>query len=139
MINKSDKEYPRVAVAAIIVKNCKVLVGKRTSGYGSGTWALPGGKLEFGESLEECVRRELREETGVEMKNISFGYVVDNITPEDNKHYVVIYMKGEYAGGDVRANEPDKIAEFQWSEWEHIPEPRFIPLENLFKTGYRPF
>ena len=138
-MTNGDKRYPGVGIGVIVVKDGRVLVGKRTSGTGNGTWALPGGKLEFGESWEECARRELKEEAGIEVKNLSFAHVLNDITPEyNNTHYITIYMQGEYAGGDVRANEPDKIAEFQWSEWENIPEPRFSPLKNLFKIDYRP-
>ncbi|MBI4085982.1 MAG: NUDIX domain-containing protein [Candidatus Liptonbacteria bacterium] len=139
-MNIEGKRYPGVGVAVIVLKEGKVLVGKRMSGTGNGTWCLPGGKLEFGESWEECARRELKEETGLEVENLSFAYVTNDITPEyNNTHYITIFMKGEYAGGEVSVNEPDKIAEFQWSEWESIPEPRFIPLANLFKAGYKPF
>ena len=134
-----SKRYPKVGVAVIVLKDDRILIGKRMSGVGKGTWALPGGKLEFGESWEECAKRELKEETGIEVKNLSFVYVTNDITPEyNNTHYITIFMKGEYASGEVSVNEPDKIAEFQWSEWENIPHPRFSHLENLFKTGYKP-
>ncbi len=133
-----DKRYPGVGVAVIVVKEGKVLVCKRGNTHGSGTWAVPGGKLEFGETWEECARREVQEEAAIKVKNLSFVYATNDIMPGDSKHYVTIYMIGEYAGGEVHANEPEKNNEFQWLEWENIPQPRFIPLENLFKAGYKP-
>ena len=61
----TDDKHPRVGVGAILVRNGKVLMGKRKNAHGEGSWALPGGHLEFGESLEECATRETYEETGI--------------------------------------------------------------------------
>ncbi|KAF6793786.1 Nudix hydrolase 1, partial [Colletotrichum musicola] len=57
-------DFPRVGVAAIIQrKDGRVVVGKRQSSHGAGTWQLPGGHLEFGESFFDCAARETLEET----------------------------------------------------------------------------
>jgi 8-oxo-dGTP diphosphatase len=61
-------ERPRVGIGVIILKNGRVLLGKRKSSHGTGTWHFPGGHLEFGESLEDCSRREVLEETGMKIK-----------------------------------------------------------------------
>src|SRR4030065_402019 len=71
------EEYkkPRVGVGVIILKDNKILLGKRHEDpekadsllHGEGTWTLPGGKLDFGEALEDCAFREANEETGIEI------------------------------------------------------------------------
>jgi 8-oxo-dGTP diphosphatase len=55
------EKRPAVGVAAIVTKNGKVLLGKRKGAHGEGSWAFPGGHLEFNESIEDCAKREVFE------------------------------------------------------------------------------
>jgi 8-oxo-dGTP diphosphatase len=50
-------DRPLIGVAVIVIKDDKILLGKRKNSHGAGTWALPGGHLEFGESIKDCARR----------------------------------------------------------------------------------
>jgi 8-oxo-dGTP diphosphatase len=59
---------PVPVTAAIIERDGRVLIGKRKAGHFTGRWEFPGGKVEEGEKPEECLRRELREELGVEAR-----------------------------------------------------------------------
>ena len=59
-----DTQAIRVGVGVIIVRDGNVLLGERAGSHGAGTWALPGGHLEFGETVADCARREVLEETG---------------------------------------------------------------------------
>ncbi len=69
---------PKVGVSVIIVKDGKVLMGKRKNAHGAGMWSFPGGHLEFNEEIEACVKREVREETGISIKNIrKLGFTND--------------------------------------------------------------
>ena len=65
-----EKNRPKVGVGVIVIKDGKILLGKRKGPHGGGFWAFPGGHLEFNESLEDCARREVLEETGISIKNI---------------------------------------------------------------------
>src|SRR3989339_718967 len=71
------KKMPKVGVAVIIIKNGKVLMHKRKNSHGDGTWSLPGGHLEFNESLEECAQRETFEETGMKIKKALYHHIYD--------------------------------------------------------------
>ena len=83
---------PKVGVGVIIIKGNKVLLGKRKNSHGEGSWCFPGGHLEFNESLENCAKREVLEETGVKIKNIRFETITNDIFKDEGKHYITIFM-----------------------------------------------
>ncbi|OEU63521.1 MAG: DNA mismatch repair protein MutT [Desulfobacterales bacterium S5133MH16] len=124
---------PLIGVAAIVIKDNKVLLGKRKNAHGAGTWAFPGGHLEFNESIEECAKREVFEETGIHIKNIRYGTFTNDIFREDQKHYVTLFVISEYDEGALELKEPEKCEKWEWFFWNELPEPRFLPLENLLK------
>ncbi|OGG40852.1 DNA mismatch repair protein MutT [Candidatus Kaiserbacteria bacterium GWA2_50_9] len=132
-------QRPRVGVGVIIKKDGKVLLGKRKGSHGEGSWAFPGGHLEFGETFEDCARRETLEETGIEITNIRPATFTNDIFKEEQKHYLTAYVTAEYSVGEVKAMEPEKCEEWKWFEWDKLPKPFFVPLNNLMKQGYSPF
>jgi 8-oxo-dGTP diphosphatase len=137
----NQNQQVRVGLGVCVVKDGKVLLGKRKNSHGDGSWCFPGGHLEFGESWEDCARRETREEAGVGIKNLRFGTATNDIFKKENKHYITIIMIADYASGEVKVCEPDKCECWGWFEWsrEKFPSPLFVPQENLFKQGFDPF
>lgn len=132
-----DIERPKVGLGVLIFKDKKVLLGKRKNAHGAGEYAFPGGHLEFMESFEDCARREVREETGIEIENIRFQYL-GNITSYGNKHYVQIMLMADWKEGDAKVLEPEKCEAWEWFDLESLPEPMFesckLSFESL-KTG----
>ena len=131
----------KVGMGVIIIKDDKVLLGKRkSSSHGDGYWHFPGGHLEFNEKLEDCARRETLEEAGIQIKNIRMGRIFTNdIFEKEGKHYITVYMVCESDFGEVKAMEPDKCEGWEWFEWNKLPRPLFIPLQNLMKQKFNPF
>lgn len=129
---------PKVGVAVIVIKDSKVLLGKRKGSHGEGSWAFPGGHLEFGESLEDCAMREVFEETGISIKDIRQGTFTNDIFETEGKHYITLLMAAKYDSGEVQLLEPEKCEKWDWFEWDKLPNPKFIPLENLLKQGFNP-
>jgi 8-oxo-dGTP diphosphatase len=130
----------RVGVGVLIVRDGRVLLGVRRGSHGAGTWAPPGGHLEFGESVEACARREAAEETGLALGAVSPGpYTVDAF-PEEGKHYVTLFAIAECAegAGEPRALEPERCAAWEWHDWRALPSPLFAPLASLVARGYLP-
>lgn len=68
----AGKKRPKVGIGVLVFKKGKALLAKRKGSHGRGEYAFPGGHLEFGESIEECAKRECREEAGIEIKNVRF-------------------------------------------------------------------
>ncbi len=134
-----EKQRPGVGVGVIVIKDGKVLLQRRTSSHGDGTWCFSGGHLEFNESIEDCAKREALEESGVTIKNLRFVNITNDIFKEEKKHYITIFMVSDWESGEAKIREPDKITGMGWFEWNDLPKPLFLPIQNLIKMGYNPF
>jgi 8-oxo-dGTP diphosphatase len=137
MKKTSRNQRPMVGVAVIVIKDGKVLLGKRISAHGSGTWQFPGGHLEFGESIEDCARREVMEETGLRIRRIRIGPYTNDYFEAEGKHYITLYMLADYDAGDVILNEPHKCERWEWVTWPPpIGKPLFLPIRNLLQQSF---
>lgn len=131
-----SRQRPAVGVAVIILRDGKVLLGQRKGAHGSGTWAFPGGHLEFGESLAACALREVAEETGLSISNIRPAAFTNDIFTAESKHYATLFVTARWVSGEATVLEPDKCSQWRWCQWEALPEPRFLSLENLLDQGF---
>lgn len=128
----------RVGVGVIVVRDGRVLLGERLGSHGAGSWALPGGHLEFGESVVSCADRELLEETGMQLSGVRQApYTVDHF-PAEGKHYVTLFVEALDVRGEPARLEPDKCAGWHWCNWDVLPQPLFRPLATLHATGFVP-
>jgi 8-oxo-dGTP diphosphatase len=100
------------------------LIGKRKGSHGAGTYALPGGHLEFGESPEECAIRELMEETGMKVTNIRFLTATNDLMEIENKHYITLLVVCERENADAQPQimEIDKCEGWAWVTWDTLLE-----------------
>jgi len=130
---------PKVGIGAMILKEGKVLLGKRKGSHGEGEYAFPGGHLEYMESFESCARRETAEECGINIKKIQFQFLA-NVTKYAPKHYVHIGLLAEWSDGEPKVLEPDKSESWEWYELDNLPQPLFEMCKmaiDSFKTGAR--
>ena len=119
-----EKVYPKIGVNVFVFKDGKLLMGKRIGKTGYGTWCLPGGHFEWGESLISAAKRELEEETGIISDNLEYIQLINE--PLDDTHYVHINFLAKNFKGEPRVTEPDKFAEWKWFGLDNLPEPIFI-------------
>lgn len=109
-------EPPVVGVGVAVVDEGRLLLVKRGREPGKGLWAIPGGKVEFGEPIRVAARREVAEETGLEVEVGEVVWVGEFL--EEDHHIVLIDFKGTVAGGEMRAaDDADDV--------------RFVPLDEV--------
>lgn len=126
---------PMIGLGVFVWKDGKFLVGKRVGAHGRGTWSIPGGHLEFGESLEEGAEREVIEETGLAIENISLLAVTNDIFESENKHSVTIWIRSDLKSGEPEIREPDKFVDLTWRTFQTLPSPLLEPCwTNLRKA-----
>jgi 8-oxo-dGTP diphosphatase len=132
-------QYPGVGIGVYVLRDGKVLMGLRKGHYQSGTWCAPGGKLEINEAFEDCARRETREECGVEIENVRFIGVTNDVDEPTGSHYITVAFAADWKSGDARLTEPDKFERWDWFRWGELPEPLFLSTRNFVEEGYNPF
>lgn len=130
------EQRPKIGVGVIVNKDNKVLLLQRKNAHGEGTWCFPGGHLEFNEEIEDCVKREVEEETGLGVKDIRFAGLTNDLFKSEGKHYITIFMTCNYESGEAQIKEPEKCTDMNWFKWNDLPRPLFLPIENLLKQGF---
>jgi 8-oxo-dGTP diphosphatase len=112
-------QRPEVAVGAVVVDHDRLLLVRRGRGPAQGTWSVPGGRLEPGETLAEAVTRELREETGLEgVCGPLLGWA-ERIAPDH--HYVILDFEVTLVGDDQPVA-GDDAAEAAWVDLPDVAE-----------------
>ena len=115
---------PLIGIGVMILNEAgEVLLGKRAGSHGQGEWDVPGGHVEYGETMEETARKEVFEETSLRIDKFTLISVCDEMRyiATDGKHYVNIGFSAEYNGGEIRIMEPNKCSEWQWFSLKQLP------------------
>ncbi|MBW2567361.1 MAG: NUDIX domain-containing protein [Deltaproteobacteria bacterium] len=129
---------PRVGIGVIIEKKGQVLLIKRTNVHGAGTWSTPGGHLEYGESPEECAVREVKEETGMNIGDVKFRGITNDLFEASEKHYITIWMAGRHLSGEPVVSADGEASDVGWFSWDALPKPLFLPLQNFIEGRLYP-
>lgn len=114
---------PLVGVGAIVVHEDAILLVRRGKPPHSGLWAIPGGRLRYGETLASGAEREIREETGVRIRGgeviYTTEYIEEGVGGDDGYHYVIVDVAGEYIDGAPRGD--DDALEASWIRFDQLP------------------
>ena len=130
--------YIKVGIGVVICNGNKVLLGHRVTKYKDtggiyepDSWTLPGGKQEYGETIIECAIRETKEETNLDITDVSVFGADDDISKD--RHYVTIYTYASSFIGTPMVMEKDKIDEWKWYEFDKLPQNIYSPSQKTLK------
>ncbi len=136
---KRGIDYIGVGVGAIIVNPLGQLFLSRRGPQAKnerGLWEFPGGSVEFGETLAQALKREMREEYGIEIEVGQLVDVVDHILVNEKQHWVSPTYICQMISGEPEIKEPEKCSQIGWFYPDEVPEDlSMISLQNL--THYR--
>jgi ADP-ribose pyrophosphatase len=137
----SKREYPdcpRVGVGAVVIRDDAVLLVKRGISPAKGMWAIPGGNLKLGETLQEAAEREIMEETGVRIKaklppHFTFELIERDEEDKIRFHYVIVDLLADYIDGEPHG--ADDAVDARWVRMKDLDD---IPVSentlNILKT-----
>lgn len=129
-MNKSIK----ISCEILLKKAETILLGKRKNCYGEGTWALPGGHLNYGESLLDCAKRELKEELGIEADDFQLITVTETVSAD---HYIrVSFVVEDFPYDDIKCLEPDRCYEWRFFNINELPENIFESHQPILKKYF---
>lgn len=128
-----ENERPKVGVGVIVVKDGKVLLCERLASHGAGTFSIPGGHMEFGESFEDTAKRELEEETGLTDVDVT-DLVAVKSDRVYGKHFITVGMLAIWKSGEPVAKEPEKARNWAWYAPDEIPENLFLPSKTVLEN-----
>ena len=125
---------PRVGVAALVVRDGNILFMHRLSEHGQGTWSTPGGHVQYKEAPADTVRREVLEETGMEIGDVHFVTMTNDVFAESGKHYITLWFVAAWKTREPAIREPHKCDEIRWVQWDELPQPTLVTYGNLTDT-----
>ena len=108
-------DAPRVAVGAVVLHDNRILLVKRGKAPARDEWAIPGGSVELGETLQAAAEREIFEETGITIKARKVIFTFDTIIKEGDRtrfHYVILDLSADYLAGEPKAG--DDVLDAAW-------------------------
>ena len=121
-------KVPLVGVGCIVVRaDGHLLLVRNQRGF----WSTPGGHLDFGESPAECAARETLEETGVQVSDIEFVAITNDVLPQLGRHYITIWMRATAPKLAPVIHDLVEIEAAGWFAPSALPEPRHLYFENL--------
>lgn len=132
-------DQPIVGVGAVIISDGKIALIKRGNEPSKGKWTIPGGLVEVGETLEQAVIRETKEETGLDVENPRLIDVVSNVDLDENDivkyHYVIIEYFVHVKNGTAQAL--SDAAELRWVPLNEVEDYNLTRSFRLFFSNNR--
>jgi mutator protein MutT len=138
-----EKKKVGAGLGVILERDGKILLGKRhpdpdkadSAFRSAGEWSLPGGKLEWGESIEDGAVREVKEETGITIKNPEVISVHN--CKNEHAHFMTVGLIAHEWEGEAQVMEPDEMTEWQWFDLNNLPSPRYFPSFEVIENYMR--
>ncbi|HEY85844.1 MAG TPA: NUDIX hydrolase [Chloroflexi bacterium] len=115
---RNNLQSPKAAVGALVLNKGRVLLVKRETAPSKGLWAIPGGKIELGETMDQAVEREILEETGLIIRAGHIIHIFDNIVHNSNGdiqfHYIIVDFLAHPLNPEAKLTPGDDAADARW-------------------------
>ena len=131
-----------VGFGVMILKEGKILLGKRHEDpnkadsvfRAANVWTMPGGKLDYGEGFLDGAKREVKEETGLNVEIEDLEVICVNEDMNEHAHFVTIGLIAKKFSGEAQVLEPDEITEWKFFDMNELPENIYFPSEKVLKN-----
>ena len=119
---KQGVDYIGVGCGAVIINNNEILLQLRNKAPEKGYWSIPGGKVEMFEKIEDAVKREVKEETGLDVEVIKELGICNHIIKTENLHWISPSYLCKVNKGEAKIMEPTKHLDMKWFKTSELPE-----------------
>ena len=139
-----ENNRPRVRVGGILIEDDRVLLIEHTKNDRS-YWLLPGGGVDWGESIEEAIKREFLEETNLTVEIENFLFISETLAPDNTKHVINLYFRVKRISGDMLLGEESILSDLKFFTLEEIEKIKIYPNINdilkkiMKKESYKDF
>ncbi len=131
--------YIRIGIGVMILNENKILLGHRaknkkdTGGiFEVDCWTLPGGKQEYHETFLEGAKREVKEETNLDIDDLALFGAVDDI--QSDRHYITLHVIAKRYNGEPQVMEPTKEDEWKWFDLDDLPKNLYSPSKKFIES-----
>ncbi len=131
-------KFIKVGIGVMILDDNKVLLGHRskdkkdTGGiFEIDCWTLPGGKQEYFETFFVCAKREVKEETNLEIGELKLFGAADDIQPD--RHYITLHIIAKKHSGELKVMEPTKEDRWEWFDLDKLPQNLYSPSKKFIE------
>jgi 8-oxo-dGTP diphosphatase len=130
-------KYPRIRVSVIVIEEGKILLVRHEK-QGKTYWVLPGGGVDYGETVEQAAVRELKEETNLDIALEKLVFVDDFIPEDRHRHVVDVYFTAKVVGGKLELGADSIMREVRYFPIEELSDLTFYPkIADKIVEAYR--
>ena len=133
------QQHIRIGIGVMILDGDRILLGHRaknkkdTGGiYETNCWTLPGGKQEYNETFFEGAKREVKEETNLDIDDLELFNAADDIQPD--RHYITLHIIARKHQGALKVMEPHSEDDWKWFPLDDLPEKLYSPSEKFIQA-----
>ncbi|MBR1795836.1 NUDIX domain-containing protein [Candidatus Saccharibacteria bacterium] len=129
----------KIGIGVMLLDDDKILLGHRATNkkdtggiYETDCWTLPGGKQEYDETFFEGAKREVKEETNLDIDKLELFGAADDIQPD--RHYITMHVIAREFSGKLKVMEPGSEDEWRWFSLDKLPDNLYSPSEKFIKA-----